>query len=650
MLTQYPVTRVFGTSKAFDRQVRTVCRACPVGCGLVVYLQEGRPVDVHGAPEHPLSQGRLCARGLAWLPVLEHPQRLRQVLSRPGPNQPPREEEWQGGMDRLAAQLRQLREEYGPEVLLIGCSSPSSLDFFLGAQRFAQLWGNCHVFSPWQALMASWLAHGNIPASSCRAWPASGCLLLVEADLAAEQPVAFWWLQEAQRQGAVVVAADARYSATLAKADQVFRLPPGHGNIFGLALLKLLLACRGQNDKESLPGGTDQEWHASYDHLAWEELEQALGLTQDQGERLARLLLKRGPVTVITGRDLAFQAHYRVWQTLVTAMGWEGQPGGGWYPLGAGLPPFHLHTYVGPAAKQGEGHHHPGADVAGQHPQPRAVICADEVFADYLLPQGLVDPRPDLLVHFGSFPSRTWQQAHFSFPASHWAEEAGLVFTNERAVSWGPKLAQPPAGCRSGLDFWIELAKRFGWEGHFPWKDAAGRADQQAFADWVLHQCPCTAHLSVAQLQDRPLDSLLVWPVEQDRHQCAEFAGTAPFAPYHAPATLTPAAAEAATAAYPLLLSRLPEAEAHRAGLGRQGAAPPVMVHPLTAAALGLATGDEVWLATPGGRACGLTVISQSVSLRTIATAIGISGMPSLIYRKDRSPAEAQEQLRRLSL
>jgi molybdopterin-containing oxidoreductase family iron-sulfur binding subunit len=57
----------------------TVCRECPAGCGVLARNREGRVVKLEGNPDHPVSQGALCARGHAALQGLYHPDRF------PGP-------------------------------------------------------------------------------------------------------------------------------------------------------------------------------------------------------------------------------------------------------------------------------------------------------------------------------------------------------------------------------------------------------------------------------------------------------------------------------------------------------------------------------------------------------------------------------------
>ena len=62
------------------RSYASICGGCPAGCGLLVGVRDGRPLKMEGLPEHPLSQGGLCAVGQALPLGLYDSQRLTQPL------------------------------------------------------------------------------------------------------------------------------------------------------------------------------------------------------------------------------------------------------------------------------------------------------------------------------------------------------------------------------------------------------------------------------------------------------------------------------------------------------------------------------------------------------------------------------------------
>ena len=62
----------------------SVCGECSAGCGILARVMEGRAKKIEGNPDHPVNQGKLCARGQAALQRLYNPDRVRQPLRRAG--------------------------------------------------------------------------------------------------------------------------------------------------------------------------------------------------------------------------------------------------------------------------------------------------------------------------------------------------------------------------------------------------------------------------------------------------------------------------------------------------------------------------------------------------------------------------------------
>ena len=63
----------------------STCGECPSGCGVRVRTREGRAVMIEGNPDHPVSRGGLCSRGVSALQGLYNPDRVATPL-RAGPN------------------------------------------------------------------------------------------------------------------------------------------------------------------------------------------------------------------------------------------------------------------------------------------------------------------------------------------------------------------------------------------------------------------------------------------------------------------------------------------------------------------------------------------------------------------------------------
>jgi len=60
----------------------STCGGCEAACGVLVKNREGRPIKLEGNPDHPLSQGGLCARGQATVLDLYDSQRANEPTVR----------------------------------------------------------------------------------------------------------------------------------------------------------------------------------------------------------------------------------------------------------------------------------------------------------------------------------------------------------------------------------------------------------------------------------------------------------------------------------------------------------------------------------------------------------------------------------------
>ncbi len=100
----------------------STCRQCPAGCGIIVRIMNGRALKIEGNPQHPLNQGKLCARGQAALQTLYDPDRLTGPVvqaSRGSRSFSP--VSWEEGINTLFARL----QAAGSKVAVWGGSTMS---------------------------------------------------------------------------------------------------------------------------------------------------------------------------------------------------------------------------------------------------------------------------------------------------------------------------------------------------------------------------------------------------------------------------------------------------------------------------------------------------------------------------------------------
>jgi thiosulfate reductase/polysulfide reductase chain A len=105
----------YGTQRI--ERVATNCEMCFWRCGALAEVANGRVVRIEGNPDHPLTNGRLCARGNAGTELLYDPDRLKFPMVRTGQRGQGEFQRvtWDQALDLFAKRLLELKQKYGPE-------------------------------------------------------------------------------------------------------------------------------------------------------------------------------------------------------------------------------------------------------------------------------------------------------------------------------------------------------------------------------------------------------------------------------------------------------------------------------------------------------------------------------------------------------
>ena len=117
-------------------QTLTTCTFCGVGCGLYLETQGNQVVGVYPSVSHPANQGRICIRGWHVHEVASSPYRLKKPLLRK--NGQFREVSWDEALNYIATQLREIRDQYGPDSLAFLNSPRCSNEESYLLQKFAR--------------------------------------------------------------------------------------------------------------------------------------------------------------------------------------------------------------------------------------------------------------------------------------------------------------------------------------------------------------------------------------------------------------------------------------------------------------------------------------------------------------------------------
>ncbi len=126
----------------------TFCRICEALCGLVATVEDGRVVRLRPDPEHPLSRGYACPKGIAMTEIQNDPDRLLHPLRRRDGGF--ERVSWDEALADIGARLRRIRAEHGPAAIAWYTGNPSAFSYahLLWAKGFLDALGSPHYYSP----------------------------------------------------------------------------------------------------------------------------------------------------------------------------------------------------------------------------------------------------------------------------------------------------------------------------------------------------------------------------------------------------------------------------------------------------------------------------------------------------------------------
>ncbi|MBQ9000953.1 MAG: molybdopterin-dependent oxidoreductase [Eggerthellaceae bacterium] len=92
----------------------------PVGCGLYIYVKDGKVVKTEGDPSHPITNGRLCPRCIALDEVMYHPDRLTHPMVRDRADRGKdawKQVSWDEAYDLIESRVREIWDTWGAETI-----------------------------------------------------------------------------------------------------------------------------------------------------------------------------------------------------------------------------------------------------------------------------------------------------------------------------------------------------------------------------------------------------------------------------------------------------------------------------------------------------------------------------------------------------
>jgi anaerobic selenocysteine-containing dehydrogenase len=340
-------------TEATETEVRTCCRCCPAGCGILVAVApDGRVTGVRGDRDHPISHGYTCAKARALPDFHHHPERLDRPASHGAATG------WSEALDDLAGRLRGLIERDGPDSVGLYRATGTSPDTLgrRAGERFVRELGSQQYYSAATVDVApAWRAAEMVTGGGREltpVWvpedPAARLVLLVGCNPVVSHgyltllsdPIRR--LRAVQRRGGQVWVSDPRRTETARLADGHLACRPGTDAVLLAWLVHELLLHGGTGDPEELAERVDAEHLAALrPALAPFTVERTATVCGVPVAELARLLdavRRAGRIGVVAGTGVTFGRHALVTEwlrwVLLIVTGSLDRPGGMWFNPG----------------------------------------------------------------------------------------------------------------------------------------------------------------------------------------------------------------------------------------------------------------------------------------------------------------------------
>ncbi len=248
--------------------VRGACpHDCPDACSTLVTVENGRATRIQGDPDHPFTQGFLCAKVNRYLERTYHRDRLTTPLRRVGPKGSRQfaPASWDDALTDISARLRTIVAANGAESILpysyagtMGLIQGSSMDrrFFhaIGASKLDRT-----ICSSAGSVGMQMTVGANVGADG-EGLPSSDLVLLWGTNTLTANPHLWPHVLEAKANGAKVIAIDPIRTRTADQCDEWIAIRPGTDGALALAMMHVIFAEGLQDDNyiERYTLGADQ--------------------------------------------------------------------------------------------------------------------------------------------------------------------------------------------------------------------------------------------------------------------------------------------------------------------------------------------------------------------------------------------------------
>jgi formate dehydrogenase alpha subunit len=500
-----------------QREVKTLCPFCGVGCPIHVGIRGNRIVTARGDTESPVSQGGLCVKGRFGLDFVHHPDRLTHPLIRKeGLPRSIRAEEvtdttdifreatWDEALDLVARRLKDIRDRDGAQTLGVLSSAKCTNEENYILQKFARavLGTNnvdhcarlCHASTVVAALAA--FGDGAMSNSIADIARAESILIIGSNTTECHPIIARRIKRNVRENGARLIVADPRAIELTQVAELYLNHRPGTDVALLNGLMHAIIA-GGWHDPRFMRQRCEdfESFKDSLSPYTAEKAESITGVSAAKIRRAAEIFARASTAVVVYGMGITQHTtgvdNVKSIANLLLLTGNMGRRGTGFSPLrgqnnvqgacdmGALPNVYPGYQKIGDATAQAKFGKAWGVALNGNPGLPLTLMvgAADnqELRGMYIMGENPLMSEPDLdhvrqafnklqfLAVQDIFLTETALLADVILPAASFAEKDGTFTNTERRVQLLRQALQPPGNARQDWQIIADLATRLGY-------------------------------------------------------------------------------------------------------------------------------------------------------------------------------------------
>ena len=302
-----------------EKIVKTTCKGCHGGCGVLVTVVDGVITHVEGNPETS-TEGTMCSKGLSALQHINNPYRLKYPMKRIGKRGEGKWQRisWDEALDTITEKINETREKYGPHTIAITQGTGRGCNRYV--HRLARSIGSANTITPGYVCHSPRIGIYSLVTGYGRLYcdyhgwggeyPKTQIILAKQLEISsADSEMAYYFLKSLDHVKNIIVI-DPRATAMTSRATVWLQPRPGTDTALLLGMMNVIIN-EGLYDKEFV-----ENWTYGFEQLKQRvqqypphKVSEITWVPEEKIIQAARLFAIDTPGTIQVGSSLERQAN-----------------------------------------------------------------------------------------------------------------------------------------------------------------------------------------------------------------------------------------------------------------------------------------------------------------------------------------------------